>query len=459
MQIQGADILLVGPVIFTETKSFGLIHTTNTQIYLQNYIEISLNQITYCLEIKYVILRENSRFNVSMNTFMAFFIMADKMSLYQKGYEHAWCVFQYVNSQKNTNKILTFKNYSIMLENNIGKWNSASRFATRHCDWIDDSAFMHLNSQEVHKEIIKLTNHSYSQPSEIKYICYCKNNQHYNCTIDEFGPVYPGQNYMLNLTINQGLIFDMFIKIDSHPTTACKSQNDLVDIHLLSNTCYSITYNIQSKNAKDCEIYLHGTIKILPTKSIQVITNWKFLDAFRIKVRPCPLGFILNQLEGICECDSTLLSSILSISSCNINDQTILRPANSWIVGYTNIDHLYSYLVSHRCPLDYCLPHSTYLDLLNPDSQCQFNRVGLLCGKCKEGLSAVFGTSKCKQCSNNYLLLVFVFMGAGIILVVSLFIFNLTVTHGNINGLIFYANIVSINTAIFFQKYQPTKLT
>ena len=458
MHIEGPDLILIGPVIFSEIKSFTLIHTTNAQIYLQNYIEISLNQLSFCLKIQYVILRENSRLNISTNTFIAFFLIADKMSLYLEGYSQFWCVFQYINSQKNISKNLTYKNYSIVLENNLGEWVSVGQFATKHCDWIDDSAFMTHNSQEVNKGIIKSVNHSFLQ-YPVKHICYCKNNQHYNCTIDELGPVYPGQNYVLNFAVTEALKSDVFIKIDDRPTTACKSQNDMVDIHLLSNTCYSITYNILSKNAKDCEIYLHGTIKILPTKSIQVITYWKFLDAFRIKVRPCPLGFVLNKVEGICECDSTLSSSTLSISSCNINDQTILRPANSWIVGKTNIDHLYSYQVSQRCPLDYCLPHPSYLDLSKPDSQCQFNRAGLLCGECKKGLSAVFGTSECQQCSNNFLFLVFAFMSAGIILVVSLFIFNLTVTSGNINGLIFYANIVSINTAIFFQKYQSTKFT
>ena len=224
-------------------------------------------------------------------------------------------------------------------------------------------------------------------------------------------------------------------------------------------TFVTLIYNIQRKNAKDCEIYIHGTIKTLPTKSIKVISNWKFLDTFRIKIRPCPLGFVLNKIEGICECDLTLSTSVISVSICNIDDQTILCPPNSWIVGKTNSDHLHSYQVPQRCLLDYCLPYSSYLDLSNPDSQCQFNRAGLLCGKCKKGLSTVFGTSKCQQCLNNFLFLVFVFAGAGIILVISLFTFNFTVTSGNINGLIFYANIVSINTAVFLQRYQSTKFT
>jgi len=47
-------------------------------------------------------------------------------------------------------------------------------------------------------------------------------------------------------------------------------------------------------------------------------------------------------------------------------------------------------------------------------------------------------------------LLIPVFIAAGIVLVVFLMLFNLTVSVGTINGLIFYANIVRANQAIFF---------
>ena len=44
------------------------------------------------------------------------------MSLYREGNEHAWCVFQYISTQKNIDKNLTFKNYSIVMENNSGEY-------------------------------------------------------------------------------------------------------------------------------------------------------------------------------------------------------------------------------------------------------------------------------------------------------------------------------------------------
>ena len=117
----------------------------------------------------------------------------------------------------------------------------------------------------------------------------------------------------------------------------------------------------------------------------------------------------------------------------------------------------YTYQVSLYCPFNYCLPYSSYVKLSNPDTQCQFNRTGLLCGECQSSLSAVFGTSRCKHCSNTYLSIIVVIALAGIVLVFLLFALNLTVTDGTINAFILYVNIVSINSSIIFT-HQSTAL-
>jgi len=58
------------------------------------------------------------------------------------------------------------------------------------------------------------------------------------------------------------------------------------------------------------------------------------LDVYRIAMIPCPFGFSLDSEEGICHCDP-LLSQNSLVTDCNINDQTILHPANSWISAHT----------------------------------------------------------------------------------------------------------------------------
>ena len=137
------------------------------------------------------------------------------------------------------------------------------------------------------------------------------------------------------------------------------------------------------------------------------------------------------------------------MTNCNINDQTMLRPANSWISATTH-NNSYTYHISLQCPFHYCLPHSSYLNVSNPNSMCQFNRSGLLCGHCQKGFSTVFSSFHCCHCSSIYLLLIIPIAIAGLVLVLILFVLNLTVTDGTINGFILYVNIISINAPVIF---------
>ena len=152
-------------------------------------------------------------------------------------------------------------------------------------------------------------------------------------------------------------------------------------------------------------------------------------------------------MEGVCQCDPLLATSVLSVTTCNINDQTVLCPADSWVSARTTNDS-HTYYVSLHCPFDYCLPYPSHINLSSPDSQCQFKRTGVLCGKCQHGLSTVFGSSQCKQCSDVYLLIIIPIGIAGILLVMILFVFDLTVTNGNVNAILFYANVIGINSTI-----------
>ena len=53
------------------------------------------------------------------------------------------------------------------------------------------------------------------------------------------------------------------------------------------------------------------------------------------------------------------------------------------------------------------------------------------------------------ECTNVHILLTIIVIVAVIVLVVSIYLLNLTVTNGTIIGIIFYANVVSINDPIF----------
>ena len=101
------------------------------------------------------------------------------------------------------------------------------------------------------------------------------------------------------------------------------------------------------------------------------------------------------------------------------------------------------------CPSYYCKTGEVTLSLENPDTQCDLNRSGLLCGECATNHSLMLGSSRCHICPNTYLALLLPFAAAGIALVVFLSILRLTVATGMINSVILYANFVQINRSIF----------
>ena len=147
----------------------------------------------------------------------------------------------------------------------------------------------------------------------------------------------------------------------------------------------------------------------------------------------------------ICECDP-LLNRRYGFT-CNISDLTIQGTKNKWI-GYTS-KHVLG--VCDVCPFDYCT-EAAKVNVLDLNSQCNYSRIDVLCGQCQDGLSMTFGTAQCDVCTNYYLLMIVPFAIMGIALVLVLFMLNLTVSSGTLNGLLFYANNVRINDSIFFSR-------
>ena len=134
-------------------------------------------------------------------------------------------------------------------------------------------------------------------------------------------------------------------------------------------------------------------------------------------------------------------------NSCNITDRTIAHDGDFWI----GFDKQTEELILHpHCPFDYCKSSDARFTITSLHLQCAYNRTGLLCGSCSSGLSSVFGSSQCAQCSNHYLALLLPFALSGLLLVFLLLISKVTVSVGTISGLIFYANIVIVNQDIFF---------
>ncbi|XP_065893254.1 uncharacterized protein [Dysidea avara] len=450
--------LKLGPALFAKIQSAAIICLLTSEIEIENSVKFTHNQGNYCIIMRYIKLKEHSRLEIIANNFSVVFYA---------GYGHdrynIMCLFQYEKSiQRAKHNQIQHHNYSILLKENHGDLVSNKRFPFSHCEWTEKSFYRQSDPFEVNMQIIHFVNNSLTLTRRNPNVfCYCTDDQHYNCSIYELGPFHPGQTFSLNIFVDNHN--NMEVNINKEFNRACKSHNINKRILLISETCTKIEYkSILYMDGNSCNIYLDGMVSetesVLINESFELTIPQVLLNVYEIRISPCPLGFALNEILKICQCDPTLKTLTISPDGCYIDTQTIPRPANSWITGRTNVDNnSHTYQVSSHCPFDYCLPHSSHLNLSNPDSQCQFNRIGVLCGRCKEGLSTVLGTSQCKQCSNYYLFLLIAFIFVGIVSVIFLFISNFTVANGNINGIIFYANIVSINGSVFFPSYEPTK--
>ena len=254
--------------------------------------------------------------------------------------------------------------------------------------------------------------------------------------------LFPGQTFEIEV-VAVGQRFGMIPASIRAETT----RNNLIDqiqkVQDTENSCTKLKFTIQSSNKNEA-IALSVDGQTMPRWINESIPDEFLQFKILITLKDCPLGFEFDSRRNICSCHPYLDAYGVQ---CNFSTFKINRKAHQWI-GLLNPTK--TIVIHQHCPYDYCKPYGLSLNLSTPDEQCSSSRSGILCGACQPGLSQVLGTSSCKECSNMWILLVFVFTLAGVLLVAGLMMLNITVSIGTINGLIFYANIVRANTATFF---------
>ena len=432
------------------------------------YISISKNKaymFVNTLENSYFVLEEEARVEVTGNAFHSGIRKRgwkddlESMNFYDKS---KICIIQFFSLRGNLdNEFVQNKTnigYALILNDNI---ITEPQFQARYdvglskpCLWLANMAFEDTTSVDVMEAFIKIYNVNNTKADvntvESK-LCYCTSNSDLNCSEHEVGPVFPGQQLKLPLmipslnspTLNKEHQYIMLTaRIQGMPPKGCTIENvsEIFQIHR-SHGCNVYTCTIKynsSAEISECELYLR--------------TQQDDTEIVYVKLKPCPPGFVLE--NGMCICDPLLKSEPLSVSTCSLDNETILRPENSWITAEHAKDYSYTYQVSIHCPFHYCLPYPSNLNLSNPDSQCQYNRAGTLCSECQEGLSAVFGSFTCKHCTNHYLLIIVPFFIITFLVLALIFMFNLTIANGTINIFIFYIDIVTINLSIYFPHCQ-----
>ena len=375
---------------------------------------------------KYVILMPGARLNLSDNIALlsvngypnyVLYVTTQDTALYPP------CIFQFMGYSVDQNGRI-----DNVVEFNRNKWYSAIIFGAslNSCYWVNNcttrtpgdiyGSMIHYNRDD------NLINRQ--QPT----VCHCHENTS-DCIQDHFNPIQAGRN--VNLTLKQ---------INSNVSTAVYINSSRVLPNALAQTCAVplpqqmfevsekctvLSYSIISNLTGMCSLYLTTTDKPRP------------VFVYYVTLQKCPLGFVW--LNGKCDCDPVLTRNI-PYMKCDPENATILHGPNSWIkVTEDQTDYIYK----PDCISYYCSPDYFFMQLNNPDVQCLHNRTGLMCGHCPSHLDAMLGSLQCSKCSNYWLFLIPAFLVIGILLVLVLFVLNLTVVEGKINGFILYVNVLN----------------
>ena len=361
---------------------------------------------------------------------------------------------------------------NVSFANNLAKLAGNSIFATPlfkcmnngvyHADWIRTYA-KHLNFSNT-KKVNTLLNISTS-PFDFKIR---RNNKKAKSFRKNWSmKFYAGESIHVEVNVVDRKKRHVFSFID----TVVQNSNDaLAKLWLTQKGGNSV---IEGESCTPITVSIHTNSSSKVEAQLVFSMPHTYAKTYDIKILPCPLGFTLANKSGSCECSKVF--NKLKETKCFIDQRTITRSNNihSWIGSINKTT-----AISMSCPLSYCNTDPSFGHILSNDETlilannegettpfCLHNRDGRLCGKCKVAgkYSMVFGSPKCKQCSNLWLLSIVIYAIAGPLLLCLQYGLKLTLTSGTLNGIIFYAQVANAGllqemTALYYGNNQGVNI-
>ena len=272
--------------------------------------------------------------------------------------------------------------------------------------------------------------------------------------------VYRGKEFYVPVTAVDQVNRSVSAFISSNVTSLHAYLGNKQRSQKLTSKCTNLTVNVYSPNENEM-------LFIFPKDQCNNKDESKILTLQIIFENcTCPVGFHVdkrNQMSCECKCDPKISPYK---ERCNLS--TVIR--NSEAQGWLSYDLDTGFLFHPICPhmYNFCLPPAIFvcIDLNLPngsDTQCVFDRVGLLCGRCKPGYSLSLSSSHCLRCPEiNWpwaFLIIMVKIIGGIVLVATILMLNLSISIGTLNGLIFYANVLAVDSSLFLSFTKPNFLT
>ena len=264
-------------------------------------------------------------------------------------------------------------------------------------------------------------------------ICICNSSGLPDCDLRESrSSLHPGQSLhvLIGLLDGAGQLVPGLLTTYIHVPDALY-QRDVID----SESCQIVTYDFLAEE------------NTTATVGFYIATDPDLVAM--VDIQECPSGFKRDNKTGGCVCID--LYAELDIT-CDIQNLTINRQFQIWIGETTFHDPpVPAYAV--RCPQEYCHPEEVReVNTTETDALCKGYRTGELCGKCAPHLSQQFGSLECSKCSHFSLFTILLYGLAGMFLVLVLYVLQLTIALGTINGLFFYAHLVNLTAPLHFDE-------
>ena len=349
---------------------------------------------------------------------------------------------------------------SVNLHDNLAKYAGDNIFggSIYHCYMIQLNKTQGFNSfnEVIFKKLFNVRNNTFkhsSISSPPHTICLCQNKKPSCKPSSPFQlQLFPGETFSIDVV----LVGQLNGTVPGTVQASLKSRHSSLKqgeyVQSISSTdCSQLKYTIYIGNDSE-ELQL----KVQHTGDISGFeASFSSMYIIEVKIKDCPFAFShTNNIKNLsCDC-STLLKSHSEYAYCDITNKTIKRSPPAWIGMIQKENGLHSVAFHTFCPFDYCLNSKVDLfatnNSLQQDAQCAFNRTGVLCGSCSEGLSVVLGKTNCHSCSNYWLLLAIPFAMLGIGLLIVMIVFDITIADGTLSGIIFYFNIIGSNLPVFF---------
>ncbi len=209
------------------------------------------------------------------------------------------------------------------------------------------------------------------------------------------------------------------------------------------------------------KIILQGNIGKNALMSISVHDGPNSAITFNVTLQSCPPGYVWmannkNRKIGKCECSADTDNNFyLAIHSCNTSNYSAILKATHW-AGYVN--HAF---VTGYCPKGFCVNDTDYAvnKIYLPNTSvvghdlssyvCRTNRSGVLCGSCIKNHSVYFHTRDYDcgpndRCHIGWLFFLLSQIIPLTFLFVVITVFNISLTNGSINILVFYFQVFDI---------------